>query len=70
MASGGGGGGDYSWGAFALNISVEAGRLFEGGDCFKSFRRSGAIIQGRRLIEGLLLFEEERYVQSRLTQLL
>ena len=46
------------------------GRLFGGGDCFKSFRQSGAIIKGRRLIEGLLLFEEERYVQSRLTQLL
>ena len=35
---GGGGGGD--------------GRLFEGGDYFKYFRQRGAIIRGKRLIEG------------------
>ena len=34
-------------------------RLFEEGDYFKCFgQRSGAIIPGRRLIEGRLLFEE------------
>ena len=37
------------------------GRLFEGGDFFKYFRLKEAIIQGRRLIEGRLLFEEIRY---------
>ena len=37
------------------------GRLFEGGDYFKYFRLKEAIIQGRRLIEGRLLFEEIRY---------
>ena len=37
------------------------GRLFEGGDYFKYFSQRGAIIQGRRLIEGRLLFEEIRY---------
>ena len=36
-------------------------RLFEGGDYFKHFRLKEAIIQGRRLIEGRLLFEEIRY---------
>ena len=36
-------------------------RLFEGGDFFKYFRLKEAIIQGRRLIEGRLLFEEIRY---------
>ena len=36
------------------------GRLFEGGDYFKYFRQRGAIIRGRRLIEGQLLFEEIR----------
>ena len=46
MARGGGGG----------------GRLFEGGDYFKYFRQRGAIIQGRRLIAGRLLFEEIWYV--------
>ena len=44
MARGGGGG----------------GRLFEGGDYFKYFGQRGAIIRGRRLIEGRLLFEEIR----------
>ena len=34
------------------------GRLFEGGDYFKYFGQRGAIIRGRRLIEGRLLFEE------------
>ena len=37
------------------------GRLFEGGDYFKYFGQRGAIIRGRRLIEGWLLFEEIRY---------
>ena len=36
--------------------------LFEGGGYFKYFRRRGAIIQGRRLIEGRLLFEDTRYL--------
>ena len=36
-------------------------RLFEGGDFLKYFRLKEAIIQGRRLIEGRLLFEEIRY---------
>ena len=36
-------------------------RLFDGGDCFKYFGQRGAIIRGRRLIEGRLLFEEIRY---------
>ena len=34
------------------------GWLFEGGDYFKYFRLKGAIIPGRRLIEGRLLFKE------------
>ena len=38
------------------------GRLFEGADCFKSFRQGGAIIRGRQLIEGRLLFEEIWYL--------
>ena len=37
------------------------GRLFEEGDYFKYFRQRGAIIQGRRLIRGRLLFEEIWY---------
>ena len=37
------------------------GRLFEGGDYFKYFGQRGAIIRGRRLIEGRLLFEEIWY---------
>ena len=36
------------------------GRLFEGGDYFKYFGHRRAIILGRRLIEGRLLFEEIR----------
>ena len=36
------------------------GRLSEGGDYFQYFRLRGAIIRGRRLIEGRLLFEETR----------
>ena len=51
-------GGDYSRGAIILNISVTEGRLFEGGDYFKYFRQRWAIIRGRRLIKGRLLFEE------------
>ena len=35
-------------------------RLFEGGDYFKYFYQRRAIIRGRRLIEGRLLFEEIR----------
>ena len=38
------------------------GRLFEGGDYLKYFGQRGAIIRGRRLIEGRLLFEEIRYL--------
>ena len=38
------------------------GRLFEGGDYFKYFGQRGAIIRGRRLIKGRLLFEEIRYL--------
>ena len=34
------------------------GQLFKGGDYFKYIHLKGAIIQGRRLIEGRLLFEE------------
>ena len=45
---GGGGGGDYSREAIISNISV----------------KGGAIIQGRRLIEGRLLFEEIRYIYN------
>ena len=37
---------------------VEEWRLFKGGDYFKYFRQRGAIIRGRRLIKGQLLFEE------------
>ena len=48
MARGGGGG----------------GRLFEGGDYFKYFGQRGAIIRGRRLIEGRLLFEDLRYFKQ------
>ena len=45
-----------------LSVSKMAGgRLFEGGDYFKYFGQRGAIIRGRRLIEGRLLFEEIRY---------
>ena len=41
------------------------GRLFERGDWFKHFRlRGGAIIRGRRLMEGRLLFEEIRYCKT------
>ena len=36
------------------------GLLFEGNDYFKYFCLKGAIIRGRRLIEGLLLFEAIR----------
>jgi len=40
------------------------GRLFKGGDYFKYFHQRGAIIRGRRLIEGRLLLEEIRYVKN------
>ena len=50
-----------------LNISVKGGwgRLFEGGDYVKYFRQRwvGAIIRGRRLIKGRLLFEEIQYLK-------
>ena len=36
-------------------------RLFEGGDYFKYFCLKGAIIRGRRLIEGRLLFKDMWY---------
>ena len=39
------GGGDYSWGAITLNISVSR----------------GVIIRGSRLIEGRLIFKQIRY---------
>ena len=41
---------------------IKGERLFEGGDYFKYFHHRGAIIQGRRLIEGHLLLKEIRYV--------
>ena len=37
------------------------GRLFEGGDYFKYIRLKGAIIPGRQLSEGQLLFKETQY---------
>ena len=37
-------------------------RLFEEGDYFKYFHQRGAIIQGRRLIKGRLLFEEIQFI--------
>ena len=40
------------------------------GDYFKYFHQRGAIIQGRRLIEGRLLFEEIRYVRAGTPELL
>ena len=40
------------------------GRLFEGGDYFKYFRLKGAIIPGRQLIEGQLLFKEKVLILS------
>ena len=36
--------------------------LFEGGDYFKYFHQRGAIIRGRRLIEGRLFFKEIRWL--------
>ena len=42
----------------------------EGGDYFKYFHQRGAIIQGRRLIEGRLLFEEIRYARAGTLELL
>ena len=41
-----------------------------GGDYFKYFHQRGAIIQGRRLIEGRLLFEEIRYARAGTPELL
>ena len=45
------------------------GGLIEGGDHFKYFQRRGAIIQGKRLIEGWLLFEQIRYFFIRIALL-
>ena len=45
------------------------GRLFERDDYFKHFHQRGAIIRGKRLIEGRLLFEEIRYFVSSLTEI-
>ena len=42
--------GDYSREAIILNILVKVGRLFEGGDHFKYFGQSGAIIRGTAII--------------------
>ena len=44
------------------------GRLFEGGDYFEYFGQRGAIIRGRRLIEGRLLFEEIRKVAKKVNR--
>ena len=41
------------------------GQLFEGGDYFKYFGQRGAIIRGRRSIEGRLLFEKIRYTSNK-----
>ena len=41
-----------------------------GGRLFQIFSSKGAIIQGRRLIEGRLLFEEIRYVRAGTLELL
>ena len=38
-----------------------------GGHYFKFFRQRGAIIRGRRLLEGRLLFEEMRYLEGHAT---
>ena len=45
-----------------MTRGVGGGRLllFEGGDYFKYFHQSGAIIRGRRLIEGRLFFKKIR----------
>ena len=43
---------------------MRGGGLLEGSDYFKYFRQRGAIIRGRQLIEGRLLFEEIRYFFS------
>ena len=41
-------------------VAGGGGRLLAGSDYFKYFRLKKAIIRGRRLIEGLLLFEAIR----------
>ena len=46
-------------------MARRGGRLLEGGDYFKYFGQRGAIIRGRRLIEGRLLFEEIRYLKMK-----
>ena len=40
------------------------GRLFKGSNYFKYFHQWVAIIRGRLLLEGRLLFEEIRYVDG------
>ena len=46
-----------------MTRGVGGGRLlFEGGDYFKYFHQRGAIIGGRRLIEGRLFFKEIRWL--------
>ena len=39
-------------------------RLFKGGNQFKYFSQREAIIRGRRLIEGQLLFQEIQYLET------
>ena len=41
--------------SFLMSVATDGKN---GGDYFKYFRLRGAIIQGRRLIEGRLLYEE------------
>ena len=48
--------------AKGVGVGGGGGRLFEEGDCFKYFRQRGAIIGGRRLLEGRRLVEEIRYL--------
>ena len=39
-------------------------RLFKGGNQFKYFSQREAIIRGRRLVEGQLLFQEIQYLET------
>ena len=50
-----------------IKESEDGMRGGEGGDCFRYFRQKGAIIWGRRLLEGLLLFKEIRYFKLNTT---
>ena len=47
--------------SFAGSDSTLTSFILEGGDYFEHFCQRQAIIQGRQLIEGRLLFEEIRY---------